>query len=185
MSFIAEPLPELPDIWLITPTVYPDERGEFLETFQAERFRRLGIGVEFVQDNHSVSRRGVVRGLHYQLPPHAQAKLVSVAAGEIFDVVVDVRRSSPGFGKWAGRTLSSETHQMLWIPEGFAHGFLALSDAAAVVYKAAATYDAASERSLSWDDPAVGIEWPEIAGGPTLSPKDLAASALADADTFL
>ena len=138
----------------------------------------------FVQDNQSSSRRGVLRGLHYQLPPHAQAKLVRVVSGEVFDVAVDIRRSSPTFGKWAGQILSDATHQMLWIPEGFAHGYIALSDHAIVAYKASAVYAADAERSLRWDDVEIGIQWPEVDGGPILSSKDIKAPVLADADIF-
>ena len=184
MTFSVEPLPELPDVLLITPRLFPDERGVFLETWRADEFGDIGIDVEFVQDNHSLSHRGVLRGLHYQLPPCAQAKLVRAAAGEVFDVAVDVRRSSPTFGKWAGRMMSDATHQMLLIPEGFAHGFLALSDHAIVVYKTSAVYAADAERTLRWDDPEVGIDWPELEGGPILSPKDADGTPLADADLF-
>lgn len=184
MTFTAEPLTELPDVWLVTPRVFPDERGQFLETWQADEFRNIDIDVAFVQDNQSSSRRGVLRGLHYQLPPHAQAKLVRVVSGEVFDVAVDIRRSSPTFGKWVGQILSDATHQMLWIPQGFAHGYMALSDQAIVVYKASAVYAADAERSLRWDDAEIGIEWPEVAGGPILSPKDIEAPVMSDADVF-
>ena len=184
MTFTAEPLAELPEVWLITPTVFPDERGEFLETWQAEKFHDIGIDTEFVQDNQSSSSRGVLRGLHYQLPPHGQAKLVRAAAGRMFDVVVDVRRSSPTFGRWAGRILSDATHQMVWIPEGFAHGYVSLTDPTIVAYKASAAYAAEAERSLRWDDAAIGIEWPDVGVGPILSPKDVGAPVLADADVF-
>ena len=184
MTFTAEPLPELPDVWLITPRVFSDERGDFLETWQVENFRDIGIDVAFVQDNQSSSRRGVLRGLHYQLPPHAQAKLVRAAAGEMFDVAVDVRRSSPTFGRWAGRILSDTTHQMVWIPEGFAHGYVSLTDHTIVAYKASTLYAAEAERTIRWDDPEIGIEWPDLGAGPILSLKDANASALADADIF-
>jgi dTDP-4-dehydrorhamnose 3,5-epimerase len=184
VTFAAEPLLEMPDVWLITPKVFPDDRGQFLETWQADKFGAIGIDIDFAQDNHSQSRRGVLRGLHYQVAPDAQAKLVRAAEGEVFDVVVDLRQSSPTFGKWAGRKLSSTDHQMLWIPEGFAHGFLALTDSALVLYKASAPYAAASERTIQWNDPTVGIEWPEVDGGPILSPKDADASAFAEADLF-
>ena len=184
MTFTAEPLSELPDVWLIKPTVFPDERGQFLETWQAHKFSDIGVEAAFVQDNQSSSHRGVLRGLHYQLPPHAQGKLVRVVSGEVFDVAVDIRRSSPTFGKWAGQILSDATQQMLWIPAGFAHGYLALSDHAIVVYKASAVYAADAERSLRWDDAEIGIEWPEVDGGPILSSKDIEAPVMADADMF-
>ena len=184
MTFVVEPLVELPDVWLITPKVLPDERGQFLETWHSDKFRKIGIDVAFAQDNQSMSRRGVLRGLHYQLAPDDQAKLVRVAVGEVFDVAVDLRQSSPTFGKWSGHRLSATEHQMLWIPAGFAHGFLALTDPALVLYKASASYVAASERTIRWDDPTVGIEWPEIEGGPILSSKDAAALAFAEADLF-
>ncbi len=184
MTFSVEPLPELPDVLLIAPRVFPDERGIFLETWRADEFGDIGIDAEFVQDNHSLSHRGVLRGLHYQLPPHAQAKLVRAVAGEVFDVAVDLRRSSATFGRWAGRILSDTTHQILLIPEGFAHGFLALTAHAIVVYKTSAVYAADSERTLRWDDPEVGIEWPELEGGPILSPKDADGTLLTDADLF-
>lgn len=184
MSFVAEPLPEMPDIWLITPEMFPDERGRFLETWQADKFGDIGIDVEFAQDNQSVSHRGVLRGLHYQLPPDAQAKLVRVASGEVFDVVLDLRRSSPTFGKWAGHTLAGATQLMLWIPEGFAHGFISLTDHTLVLYKASAPYSASSERTIRWNDPTVGVEWPDVEGGPVLSAKDADAPAFADADMF-
>ena len=174
----------MPDVWLITPQVFPDDRGEFLETWRADQFRDLGIDVDFAQDNQSLSRRGVLRGLHYQIAPDAQAKLVGAAVGEVIDVVVDLRQSSPTFGEWAGRTLSASDHQMLWIPMGFAHGFLALTESALVLYKTSAPYSAASERTIRWDDPTLGIEWPEVEGGPLLSAKDAAAEAFTDADLF-
>ena len=184
MTFVAEPLAELPDVWLITPRVFPDERGEFLETWQAGGFQEIGIDADFAQDNESLSQSGVLRGLHYQLPPDAQAKLVRVAVGEVFDVAVDLRQSSPTFGKWAGHKLSAAGHQMLWIPVGFAHGFLALTDPALVLYKASGPYAAASERTIRWDDPTLGIEWPEVGGDPILSPKDADAPTLADVELF-
>ena len=184
MTFVAEPLAGLPDVWLIAPKVLPDERGQFLETWHSGKFREIGIDVEFAQDNQSLSRRGVLRGLHYQVAPDDQAKLVRAAVGEVFDVAVDLRRSSPTFGRWSGHKLSAADHRMLWIPAGFAHGFLALTDHALVLYKASAPYVAASERTIRWDDPTVGIEWPEVDGGPILSSKDGDASAFVDADLF-
>ena len=184
MTFSVEPLADLPDVLLITPQVFSDTRGEFLETWQADKFRDIGIDVAFAQDNQSSSQRGVLRGLHYQLPPHAQAKLVRAVSGEVFDVAVDLRRSSPTLGKWAGRTLSADTHQMLWIPEGFAHGYVALSSRAIVFYKTSALYSVDAERCLRWDDPGVGIEWPGLDGDPILSPKDVSAVGFDDAELF-
>ena len=184
MTFSVEPLADLSEVLLVTPRVFPDERGQFVETWQADKFRDIGIDVAFVQDNQSSSRRGVLRGLHYQLPPHAQAKLVRAVSGEVFDVAVDLRRSSPTFGRWVGRILSDATQQMMWIPEGFAHGYVALSDHAIVAYKASAVYAVDAERSLRWDDPEIGIEWPDLDGGPTLSSKDASAFGLGDADLF-
>ncbi len=184
MTFTVEPFSDLPDVWLITPAVHPDERGEFLESWRADEFRDIGIDVAFVQDNQSSSRRGVLRGLHYQLPPYAQAKLVRAVSGEVFDVAVDLRESSPTFGQWAGGILSDVTNQMIWIPEGFAHGYLALSDHVIVTYKVSAVYEAEAERSLRWDDSEIGVDWPEMVGGPILSPKDAKATSLVEADLF-
>lgn len=184
MTFTAEPLPELSDVVVITPRVHADDRGLFLETWHADKFRELGLDLHFAQDNHSASNRGVLRGLHYQLPPFAQGKLVRVAHGEVFDAVVDLRRSSPNFGKWAGWVLSDVTHQMLWIPEGFAHGFLVLSKTAIVGYKATARYSAEHERAIRWDDERIGIDWPDVGTVPVLSAKDASATGFDDADVF-
>lgn len=179
----ATPL-ALPEILLIEPRAYEDSRGLFFESFNARSFAdALGTEMAFVQDNQSVSRRGVVRGLHYQLPPHAQGKLVRVAYGEIFDVAVDIRRSSPSFGKWVGERLSAQDRRQLWIPAGFAHGFIALTEGAEVLYKTTDFYHHAAERSVRWDDPAIGIAWPE-AGTALLSDKDAAAPLLAAAEIF-
>lgn len=149
----------IPDVKLVTPTVYGDERGFFLETWSAAEGRAHGIDVEFVQDNWSRSTRGVLRGLHYQVE-HTQGKLVRVVAGEVFDVAVDVRRSSPTFGKWVGQILSEENKLALWIPPGFAHGFLTLSDEADFQYKCSDVYHPESEQTVRWDDPSVDIDWP-------------------------
>ena len=158
-----------PDVIMIEPDVYSDPRGHFLETFHAEKHRELGINGTFVQDNLSYSNKGVLRGLHYQID-HPQAKLVTVIEGEIFDVAVDIRRGSPTFGKWVGETLSSERYNQLYIPEGFAHGFLVLSETAYVLYKCTDLYNPASERGLIWSDPVVGISWG--IENPVLSEKD-------------
>lgn len=149
----------LPEVLLIEPDVHRDERGYFLETFSAERYAAAGIAGPFVQDNLSYSRRGVLRGLHFQ-HPHAQAKLVWAARGEVFDVAVDVRAGSPTFGKWHGERLSAENGRQLYVPQGFAHGFIVLSDEALFAYKCTAYYDRASERIVRWNDQEIGIEWP-------------------------
>ncbi len=174
----------IPEVVLIEPKVFRDDRGFFLETFQANKYRAAGITQPMVQDNHSGSRQGVLRGLHYQIHK-PQGKLVSVTAGEIFDVAVDLRRSSPTFGRWVGVTLSAENHRQLWVPAGFAHGFYVLSDWAEVIYKVTDFYDPASERTLIWDDPEVGIAWPLRDGQkPVLSPKDAQGLPLAKAELF-
>ena len=175
----------LPEVLLVEPKIFPDERGFFMESFNRAAFAEAaGREVDFVQDNHSLSVKGVLRGLHYQLPPHAQGKLIRTVVGEIFDVAVDLRRGSPTFGRWVGERLSAENRRQLWIPEGFAHGFLTLSDRAEVLYKASAYYAPASERSLAWDDPAIGIEWPPESR-PLLSTKDAEAPRLEAAELFL
>lgn len=176
---------ELPEVLLVEPKLIPDDRGFFMESYNRSAFAEAaGREVDFVQDNHSLSGRGVLRGLHYQLPPNAQAKLVRVVVGEIFDVAVDIRRGSPTFGRWVGERLSAENRRQLWIPEGFAHGFLALSERAEVLYKASAYYAPASERTLAWNDPSVAIEWPPESR-PLLSPKDSDAPRLEAAELFL
>jgi dTDP-4-dehydrorhamnose 3,5-epimerase len=149
----------LPGVLLIEPTVHRDDRGSFLESFHAERYEAAGITGPFVQDNVSVSRRGVLRGLHFQ-QPHAQQKLVGVLAGEVFDVAVDVRAGSPTFGRWTSYRLSADNKRQLYVPEGFAHGFLALSDHTVLCYKCSDYYRPDAERVLRWDDPEVAIEWP-------------------------
>lgn len=153
----------LPEVLLIEPKIFTDERGFFFESFNQRLLdEAVGHPVAFVQDNHSQSQRGVLRGLHYQLPPHAQGKLVRVLEGEVFDVAVDIRRSSPRFGQWVGVHLSAKNKQQLWIPEGFAHGFLTLSDKAQFVYKTTHYYSPKSERCIIWSDTEIGIQWPEV-----------------------
>jgi dTDP-4-dehydrorhamnose 3,5-epimerase len=174
----------LPDVVLIDPQVHGDERGFFMETWHRARFAAAGITADFVQDNYSVSRRGTLRGLHYQLR-HTQGKLVRVMFGEVFDVAVDVRRSSASFGGWVGAHLSAANKQCMWIPPGFAHGFLVLSETADFHYKCTDYYDPDSEHAIRWDDPAIGIQWPLSPDVPLLvSPKDRAARALSDAETL-
>lgn len=168
----------LPGVLIIEPRVFSDDRGFFLETWNAERFHEAGLPREFVQDNQSRSRKGVLRGLHYQLP-NPQGKLVRCTRGSVFDVAVDIRTGSPDFGRWFGTELSEENFRMMWVPEGFAHGFCALTENTEVLYKCTAPYDGAADRSILWNDPAIGIEWPVTT--PTLSPKDAAAPRLADA----
>lgn len=174
----------IPDVILFTPKVFGDERGFFYESFNQQKFEELtGLKREFVQDNHSKSQRGVLRGLHYQLPPKAQGKLVRVIQGEVFDVAVDIRKSSPTFGLWVGAKLSAENKQQMWIPEGFAHGFVTLSDTAEFLYKTTDYYSPEHERGMAWDDPAIGIDW-QFKGEPVLSAKDQNAPLLAAAEYF-
>jgi dTDP-4-dehydrorhamnose 3,5-epimerase len=174
----------LPGVKIIEPVVYGDPRGFFMETFQALRFAEAGLPTEFVQDNHSGSQRGILRGLHYQIR-QTQGKLVRVVRGEIFDVAVDLRRSSASFGKWEGVILSAKNHRQLWIPPGFAHGFYVLSDWAEVVYKTTDYYAPQWERTLLWNDPQVGIGWPLIGGAaPRISEKDEQGKTLKDAQVF-
>ena len=153
---------ELPEVLVVEPDVFGDHRGSFMESYNAARYRDAGIDADFVQDNLSYSKRGVLRGLHYQ-QPNPQGKLVQVLLGEVFDVAVDIRVGSPQFGRWVARTLSASRPQQLYIPPGFAHGFLVLSDEAVFHYKCTTLYDAPSDRSLRWDDPAIGISWPTTA----------------------
>ncbi len=170
-------------VLLIEPRVFGDERGFFLESWNAKSFRNAGIDVDFVQDNHSRSSRGVLRGLHYQ-SPGPQGKLVRVTAGAVFDVAVDMRRASPTFGQWVGFELSAANKRMLWVPEGMAHGFLCLEDGTDFLYKCRGYYDPSNEHSLLWNDPAIGIDWPLGDIVPQLSGKDQAGTPLADAVTF-
>ena len=172
----------LPDVLLLEPRVFTDDRGFFFESWNKRVLAAAGLDAEFVQDNHSRSLRNVLRGLHYQIE-HAQGKLVRVCAGEVFDVAVDIRRSSPTFGRWMGITLSAQNKQMLWIPPGYAHGFLVLSDAAEFLYKTTDYWYAEHERTLLWNDPALGILWP-LDTAPTLAAKDAAGRPLAQADVY-
>jgi len=175
----------LPEVLLLQPKVFGDARGFFMESFNERAFdEAVGHHVEFVQDNHSCSQRGVLRGLHYQLPPHAQGKLVRVVRGSAFDVAVDLRRGSPTFGRWVGATLDAQSHQQLWIPPGFAHGFLALEDDTHFLYKTTDFYARDCERCVAWDDPTIGIDWPALGIAPLLAPKDAAAPRLSAADVF-
>ena len=173
----------IPDVLVIEPAVFGDARGFFFESWNEKAFSALvGRDVHFVQDNHSASGRGVLRGLHYQVR-QAQGKLVRVVAGEVFDVAVDLRRSSPTFGRWVGERLSAQNKRMLWVPEGFAHGFLVMSDSAEFLYKTTDFYAPEHERTLLWNDPKLGIAWP-LDGEPVLKPKDAAGAPLETAETF-
>jgi len=173
---------ELPDVLLIEPRLFADQRGFFFESYNRRVLSDAGLEAEFVQDNHSRSMRGVLRGLHYQIE-HAQGKLVRVISGEVFDVAVDIRRSSPTFGRWTSMALSAQNKRMLWIPAGFAHGFLVVSDTAEFLYKTTDYWYSEFERTLLWSDPALGIAWP-LAGSPTVAPKDEAGRPLALADVY-
>lgn len=173
---------EIPDVKMIEPKVFGDERGFFLESWNARDFAAAGISGEFVQDNHSRSARQVLRGLHYQIK-QPQGKLVRVIFGEVFDVAVDLRRSSPTFGKWVGANLSADNKRMLWIPPGFAHGFVVTSDYAEFLYKATDYYAPEHERTLAWNDPELAIEWP-IDREPILSGRDANGTPLPDAETY-
>ncbi len=171
---------EIPGVLILEPKVFGDDRGFFLESFNQDSFRQAtGLDVDFVQDNHSRSRKGVLRGLHYQLPPHAQGKLVRVVSGSVFDVAVDIRRDSPTYGRWVGVSLTAENHRQLWIPPGLAHGFLVTSESADFLYKTTAYYAPSQERSIAWSDPAIGITWP-LEGQPALSAKDAAGTPLSE-----
>ncbi|ADY74003.1 dTDP-4-dehydrorhamnose 3,5-epimerase [Desulfurobacterium thermolithotrophum DSM 11699] len=173
---------EIPEVVIVKPKVFGDERGFFMETYKKSDFEKAGIDTDFVQDNHSKSVKGVLRGLHYQLEPKAQGKLVRCIKGKVFDVAVDIRKGSPTFGKWVGVELSSENKLMLWIPKGFAHGFLTLSEEAEIIYKVSGSeYSPEHDRSIRWNDPDIGIEWP-LDGEPILSEKDKLAPFLKDAE---
>lgn len=173
---------EIADVLALEPKVFGDARGFFMETWNRRTFENLGIKAQFVQDNHSRSSKNVLRGLHYQLR-QPQGKLVRVTAGEIWDVAVDLRRGSQSFGRWAAATLSAETRRMLWVPAGFAHGFLVLSEQAEVQYKTTDYYAPEHERTLLWNDPALAIPWP-LAGEPVMTDKDRRGTILASAETF-
>jgi len=171
----------LPDVLVLEPRVFGDARGFFFESWNQREFARLGLPVDFVQDNHSKSARGILRGLHYQTR-QVQGKLVRVVAGEVFDVAVDMRRDSPTLGQWTGALLSADNHRMMWIPPGFAHGFYVTSDAAEFVYKCTDFYAPEHEVSLRWDDPTIGIRWPLVDGQPpVLSAKDATGISFAEA----
>jgi dTDP-4-dehydrorhamnose 3,5-epimerase len=173
----------IPDVVIIEPRVFGDARGFFMETWNAAGFAGAGLDLTFVQDNHSRSQKGVLRGLHFQ-NPGPQGKLVRVTYGAVFDVAVDLRASSPTFGQWVGVELSAANKRMFWVPEGFAHGFLTLEDDTDFLYKCTAPYAPASEFTLAWDDPAVGIEWPVVGLEPIISDKDARGLALADVPVF-
>jgi dTDP-4-dehydrorhamnose 3,5-epimerase len=180
LRFIPAPIP---DILIIEVKVFEDERGFFLESYQKKRFSEAGIPFEFVQDNHSKSYQGVLRGLHYQIK-QPQGKLLRVVAGEIFDVALDIRRRSPTFGKWFGAYLSAENKQMLWVPPGFAHGFYVTSPQAELMYKTTDYYAPEWERTILWNDPALNIEWPFQGKVPILSAKDEAGSLFSKAELY-
>mgnify|MGYP000459835698 FL=1 len=171
---------EIPDVILIEPEVFSDERGFFMETYKHSEFSAFGIKEHFLQDNHSRSAKGVLRGLHYQNPPKAQGKLVRVILGEVFDVAVDIRKGSPTYGRWVGVVLSSENKRMLYIPPGFAHGFCVLSDVAEVLYKVTEEYAPECEAGIIWNDPEIGIQWP--IKDPILSSKDARWPSLKEAN---
>ena len=174
----------IPDVILIKPKIFGDNRGFFMETFRQNEFEKLVGETKFVQDNHSGSGQGILRGLHYQLKA-TQGKLVRVIAGEVFDVAVDIRKGSATFGKWVGEVLSAENKHQLWVPEGFAHGYYVISEWAEFVYKTTDYYAPEWERGLRWNDPLIGVEWPLVNGNPpTLSAKDAVAPLLADAEIF-
>lgn len=175
---------EIPEVLLVEPKVFGDSRGFFFESFNQRLFEEaVGAPVTFVQDNHSRSGKGVLRGLHYQLPPSVQGKLVRVVHGEVFDVAVDIRRSSPTFGQWVGALLSAENKRLFWVPEGFAHGFVTLSDSAEFLYKVTNYYDPRCERSILWDDADLAIDWHGVVA-PLLSEKDKLGQAFGSAEVF-
>jgi len=172
--------------WILKPTVLRDERGFFLESWNRETFRSLGLDADFMQDNQSHSTKYVLRGLHYQIGRAAQTKLAWVTFGSVFDVIVDLRRGSPTFGQWEGRTLDAESHERIWVPAGCAHGFLVLSDACDFHYKTDAPYDASAERVLRWDDAGLGIDWPIGTGiAPIVSSKDAAAATFTECEKYV
>ena len=168
---------------IIEPTVFSDDRGFFLESWNAALFAEIGLNLDFVQDNHSRSARGILRGLHFQ-NPNPQGKLVRVVSGRVYDVVVDLRRSSQNFGQWAGVELSAANKRIFWVPPGFAHGFVSLEDGTEFLYKCTAFYEPAAEHSLLWNDPEIGIIWPEEIGDPQLSAKDRAGKKLREIEAY-
>lgn len=173
----------IPEVLLIEPKVFGDARGFFYESFNQKAFNEAtGLHLPFVQDNHSRSAKGVLRGLHYQLPPHAQGKLVRVVRGAVFDVAVDIRKGSPTFGQWVGMELSEENHRQFWVPPGFAHGFVVLSESADFLYKTTDYYAPSHERCIAWNDPTLAIRWPDIGMAPLLSAKDQQGVALGAAE---
>lgn len=175
----------LPEVLILEPRVFGDARGFFTESWNEQVFNQaVGREVRFVQDNHSRSARGVLRGLHFQLPPHAQGKLVRCVAGSVFDVAVDMRKSSPNFGRWVGVELTAGNHRQLWIPPGFAHGFVVTSESADFLYKTTDYYAPQAEGCVRWDDPKIGIAWPDLGMAPLLADKDARAPELDDASHF-
>lgn len=179
MKFIEAPLK---GIWIIEPKIHRDSRGFFMESYHKKEFAGYGITDEFVQDNISASPKGTLRGLHYQLHPYAQGKLVRVVRGSVFDVTVDIRRGSPTFGKWFGYHLSDDNRHAIWIPPGFAHGFLVLSDEAEFAYKCTAFYAPSAERTIAWNDSEIGIQWPVAPNAALMSEKDCNAKKLKGAE---
>ncbi len=175
----------LPEVLIVEPRVFGDARGLFFESWNEQAFNTaVGAEVRFVQDNHSRSARGVLRGLHYQMAPHTQGKLVRVVSGAVFDVAVDLRKSSPNFGRWEGVELSADNQRQLWVPPGFAHGFLVLTETADFLYKTTDYYAPQAEGCVRWNDPAIGIVWPDVGAAPLLADKDAKAPMLADAKHF-
>lgn len=175
---------KISEVILITPEIFEDDRGFFIETFRADKYLEYGIGPKFVQDSHSRSKHGVLRGLHYQIR-HAQGKVVHTIVGEVFDVAVDIRKGSPSFGQWVGVVLSVENKKQLWMPPGFAHGFFVLSDWAEVIYKTTEYYSPEYERSIIWNDPTINIDWPLISDEePLLSKKDSQGKNFSEAETY-
>ncbi len=174
----------LPEVLILTPQLFGDDRGFFMESYNQQTFAEVGIDATFVQDNHSRSKQGILRGLHYQIE-QPQGKLVRITQGEVYDVAVDIRRHSPNFGRWVGVHLSADNHQMLWVPPGFAHGFYVISDSADFLYKCTELYAPEHERCIQWDDADIGIKWPLIDGqSPQLSAKDAEGIRLSEAEVY-
>ncbi len=181
MPFEFKPFDALPEVIIIEPKAFPDERGWFAETYKKSEFAKYGIASNFPQDNYSRSTsKGILRGLHYQKEPAAQGKLVRCTVGEVFDVAVDIRKGSPTYGKWISATLSAENRHMIWVPPGFAHGVLTTTDIAELMYKVTCEYSQSHDRGIRWNDPAIGVKWPVV--DPILSKKDADAPLLKDAD---